>query len=584
MNDVSKVAVILCRKSGENAKEDDFEIQERICREYADSKGYRVYRVYHKSHSGQYSPWTRHVLQEAKDDIKSGKASVLIVRTLERLARDPAQAWYQLFEIENRCRGRVEAAQENLDRSSPIARMQLAVLIAAGDMERERITQRLTAGKLKRASRGHLTGGPNARYGYRYVDDVPGQRTAYVINPDTAPIVQRIFEQAGQGMPLRAIARGLNMDGIPTPLAYAASQQSVGARRVGKYWQVQQLRSILKDSRYAGHAVLFRYTTTRDDDTGKRSYTINENPMPAPSDTWPAIVTEEAFALATMRQDRQVAGRKPLIQALLRGHAYCGICGGTLGITTIKGGKATKYYCRSSSRVPTVDHCPGTEIRLETLDQDGWNAIKQLLLSRERFVTLLRERYAPKHDYRAYLESTAGALREKREELTKLSESIGLSPNATVHQTLIARMEQVAEDVEKLEKQHSEAQSVAESGNASEVWIQEVLTEIYGWAEVLSGPIKSATQDIDDAARAAEAWLDRVDALHSQASERVDALDTLPFEMKRVAVEASGIVVKLYPAGSPKRVHVSFDKSMSGTTIDTNASALVEVATPGRSR
>lgn len=581
---MAETCVILCRKSDENAKEDDFSIQEEVCREYAESKGYHVYRVYHESHSGQHSPWTRHVLQQAKDDMKSGKASVFIVRTLERLARDPAQAWYQLFEIENRYHGRVEATQENLDRSSPLARMQLAVLIAAGDMERERITQRLTAGKQKRAGRGHLTGGPNARYGCRYVDDVPGQRTAYVINPDTAPIVRRIFEQAGQGMALRAIARSLNVDGIPTPASYAASQGDTGTRRVGKYWQVEQLRSILKDSRYAGRAVLFRYKTTRDEDTGKRSYTLNEHPMPAPSEMWPAIVTEEMFSMATMRQQKQVAGRKPLIQALLRGHAYCALCGGTLSITTIHGGKATVYRCRH--RIPTDNMCPGVEIRQELLDERGWDAIKYLLASREKFVDLLRERYAPKHDYNAYLASTGGVLHEKQEELHKLSESVGLSPNATVRQTLIERMEQVAEDVERLEKQHQEAQRLAESGNATERWIQDVLDRIYGWANARhtawDAPVSA--NGVMPTAEDVQRWSDTVNSTITAHQEAIDALDVLPFDMRRVAIEASGIVVKLYPVGSPERVQVSFDVPTSGMTIDTNASALVEVATPGRNR
>lgn len=575
---MAETCVILCRKSNENAKEDDFSIQEQVCRAYAESKGYHVYRVYHESHSGQHSPWSRQVLQQAKDDIRSGKASILIVRTLDRLARDPAQAWFQLFEIENRYHGRVEAAEENLDRSSPLARMQLTILIEASGMERERVTQRLAAGKEKRARRGHLTGGPNARYGYRYVDDVPGQRTAYAINPDTAPIVRRIFEQAGQGMALRAIARSLNMDGIPTPASYAASQQDTGTRRVGKYWQVEQLRSILKDSRYAGRAVLFRYKTMRDENTGKRSYTLNEHPMPAPSEMWPAIVSEEMFSMASMRQQKQVAGRKPLIQALLRGHAYCALCGRTLSLTTIHGGKATVYRCRN--RMPTDSPCPGVEIRQELLDKRGWEAIKELLVSREKFVDLLRERYAPKHDYNAYLASTGGVLREKQEELRKLSESVGLSPNATVRQTLIERMEQVAEDVEKLEKQHQEAQRLAESGNATELWIQDVLKRIYGWADAVQrawdAPL-AAKVGVLPTHEEIQRWSDTVDSTMTAHWDAIDALDALPFDMKRVAIEASGIVVKLHPVGSSERVEVSFDVPTSGMTIDTNASAFMSI-------
>lgn len=379
-------------------------------------------------------------------------------------------------------------------------------------------------------------------------------------------------------MALRAIARGLNVDGIPTPATYAASQQDTGTRRVGKYWQVEQLRSILKDSRYAGRAVLFRYATTRDQNTGKRSHTLNEHPMPAPDETWPAIVTEEQFALATLRQQKQVAGRKPLIQALLRGHAYCGLCGGTLGVTTIQGGKATVYRCRQ--RVPGHT-CPGVEIRQETLDEYGWNALKYLMTAQEKFVALLRERYAPKHDYSAYLASTSGVLQEKQEELRTLSESVGLSLNATVRQTLIERMEQVAEDVERLEKQYQEAQRIAESGNATEHWIQEVLDHVYGWVETF-GDVMKAGADSGAPLQTREDVQRLVEKAENAANTRLNTLDSLPFDLKRIAVEASGIVVKLYPVGSEERIQVAFNQSISGTTIDSNDSALVEVATPGR--
>jgi site-specific DNA recombinase len=579
-----EMAVLFLRKSDENAEADDFDIQEDITRAYAESKGYGVYAVYREAHSGKHSPLTRTVLRQAINDIKSGHASVMVIRTYDRLARTIEQTYHIIYEVEQLYHGRIEAANEQLDRSSATAKIQFAVMAAASEMERDRIHERLAAGKQKRARRGHLTGGPNARYGYRYVDDVPGQRTAYAINPDTAPIVRRIFEQAGQGMALRAIARSLNVDGVPTPASYAASRQDTGTRRVGKYWQVEQLRSILKDSRYAGRAVLFRYKTERDEDTGKRSYTINEHPMPAPSEMWPAIVTEEMFSMAATRQQKQVAGRKPLIQALLRGHAYCALCGGTLSLTTIHGGKATVYRCRN--RVPTDNLCPGVEIRQELLDEQGWDAIKYLLASREKFADLLRERYAPKHDYNAYLAGTGGVLNEKQEELRKLSESVGLSPNATVRQTLIERMEQVAEEVERLEKQHREAQRLAESGNATELWIQEVLDRIYGWANAsrTAWDAPLSADGVVPTAEDAQRWLDTANSTITAHQEAIDALDALPFDMRRVAIEASGIVVKLHPVGSSERVEVSFDVPTSGMTIDTNASALVEVATPGRSR
>jgi hypothetical protein len=179
-------------------------------------------------------------------------------------------------------------------------------------------------------------------------------------------------------------------------------------------------------------------------------------------------------------------------------------------------------------------------------------------------VKLLRERFASTRDGEI-LASAAGALREKQEEQQTLAASIGLTTNAAVRQAIIAQMETVAEEVQKLEAAYQEAQQVEEREQAAEAWIQSTLDKIYGWRTT---------------------WAQTVDAETEMfyTTTPLPDLDELPFDLKRVAVEASGIVVKLYPVGSEERIQVAFNQSISGTTIDSNDSALVEVATPGRRR
>ena len=51
-----ETCVLYLRKSNPNADYEEFNIQERICREYAVKKGYAIHHVYREAHSGKYSP------------------------------------------------------------------------------------------------------------------------------------------------------------------------------------------------------------------------------------------------------------------------------------------------------------------------------------------------------------------------------------------------------------------------------------------------------------------------------------------------------------------------------------------------
>ncbi len=523
-----EMAVLFLRKSDENAEADDFDIQEDITRAYAESKGYGVYAVYREAHSGKHSPLTRTVLRQAINDIKAGRASVMVIRSYDRLARTIEQTYHIIFEVEQLYHGRIEAAKEQLDRESPTAKIQFAVMAAASEMERDRIYERMEAGKRKRAARGHLMGSPNPRYGYAWVDDQPGKRTAYAIDLETGPVVQRMFAMTGEGMSTRAIARELNKQGVATPSTYAARHGYGGKRQVAPYWHMQQVRVIVSDERYAGKPVAFRHKTTREYQGGQErlTRTLREDAVALSTDAWPALVTAEQFALAQRRLQANTAGRPPLLPALMRRHVFCGICGRVMSPQKING--RHRYMCRM--RVGDVaapaEACRAHSMLVEKADALGWNAVKYLLASREQFVALLRERFAHPDDG-AMLASAAGALREKQEELATLAGSVGLTTNATVRQSLIAQMESVAETVSKLEAQYRDTQRIADSEKAAEAWIQTTLDRIYGWVKEVGTGAEGTYP----------------------TAEQVAQFDALPFEVKRTAVEASGVKVNLFPTG-----------------------------------
>lgn len=152
-----------------------------------------------------------------------------------------------------------------------------------------------------------------------------GPDKRFEIDPATAPIVRRIFEEYSAGRPAKAIYTDLNRDGYRT------------AR--GKAFTKNSLRVILKNEKYAG---VYAYADIRD-----------EHGIPP-------IVDRELFDAAQRmlaRHHHTPAAAPTDGGFLLTGKLYCGECGqpmtGDSG--TSKGGSVYRYYTCNGRRRRTCD-------------------------------------------------------------------------------------------------------------------------------------------------------------------------------------------------------------------------------------
>ncbi|MBA2794370.1 MAG: recombinase family protein [Thermoleophilaceae bacterium] len=72
------------------------------------------------------------------------------------------------------------------------------------------LSESVTRAKRRQAERGEHLGGPMP-LGYRLAE-----KKWVVVDPETAPLVKRIFELASQGVPDAAVARTINQEGLRT--------------------------------------------------------------------------------------------------------------------------------------------------------------------------------------------------------------------------------------------------------------------------------------------------------------------------------------------------------------------------------
>ena len=155
------------------------------------------------------------------------------------------------------------------------------------------LSVKTTSAKVQMMKQGKYVGG-DAPFGYRMH---PTKRNALAIDPDSAKIVQRIFEAAVAGSNTSAIAQMLNDEDIPTPGQYF--QSKYGDTKKFNYmskkisWDVAMVLRVLKNQVYTGALVSHRRKSCG---VGSRK-TVPQEPIIVEG-THEAIISKETFLLA----------------------------------------------------------------------------------------------------------------------------------------------------------------------------------------------------------------------------------------------------------------------------------------------
>lgn len=187
------------------------------------------------------------------------------------------------------------------------------------------------------------------------------------IDPATAPIVQRIFDQVATGGSARQVALSLTREGVPTPTGR------------GVAWHVSTIRGILIHPVYAGDARAFRWAKTKR--RGKHQQRLKPDDQhvalqnAAPELVSPTIAAAAQAQLALNMKQATRNNRRPTEALLRAGYARCGYCGNSLAVSnrTLE----SYYRCNTASR--DTHDCPAAGIKVQELDNAVWNRVEQVL-------------------------------------------------------------------------------------------------------------------------------------------------------------------------------------------------------------
>jgi len=295
--------------------------------------------------------------------VRNRDVDVVVAHALDRLTRNQTHQGLLLSEAEH-AEVSLEFVTERLE-DTPEGRLLLSVRAFVAEIERVKIAERTQRGKRARVESGKYNVGCRAPYGYQWADHT---KARLIPNPDTAPVVQRIFRDLATGVSARQLSIKLNAEAVPTPSSRARA------------WYWSTIRVIVNNPVYFGEARAYRWSQQRL--KGRRRITRRRplDEQVAVPDAAPALVTREVAIAALDRlavnKSESTRNNKSPQSALLRaGYAKCGYCGNNLEVTFARGG--WMYRCSTHHR--DQHHCPYFSIMTHKLDDAVWGCVERIL-------------------------------------------------------------------------------------------------------------------------------------------------------------------------------------------------------------
>lgn len=259
----------------------------------------------------------------------------------------------------------------------------------AGKELRE-IRRRSIGGKLKNARAGFLNSG-SVPYGYRYVftDRNTRTRATMALDPVEAAIVRRIFEMALQHMSCRAIARVLNLEGIPSKRAGMVVRKErdgqdgrtpCAAKINSGKWGRTTVQQILKQPAYCG---TFAYHKRRPDQILIPCPAIIDQRM------WEAV--QQQLSCNKIMHSGPTGAKR---EYELTGLGLCLFCGHRIGTFPRRGLKAY-YRCNNITQHPPSRRIctDGPCIDKDHLEKTIWSAVWQTVTNGDTLARMIATAY-----------------------------------------------------------------------------------------------------------------------------------------------------------------------------------------------
>lgn len=245
-------------------------------------------------------------------DALGGKIDLIITKSVSRFARNTVDTLTTVRKLKEKG-VEVYFEKENIYTLDSKGELLITIMSSLAQEESRSISENVTWGQRKRFADGKVSLPYKQFLGYE-----KGEDGLPKIVEKEAKVVRKIYKLFLEGKNPSGIARYLTENKIPTP--------------AGKeVWQPSTVKSILKNEKYKGDAILQKSFTV-DFLTKKKKVNEGEVPQYYVENSHPAIISSEVFDLVQqeMKKRKKVKGYKTS-GSCFSGKIVCGECGSFYG-------------------------------------------------------------------------------------------------------------------------------------------------------------------------------------------------------------------------------------------------------------
>ena len=244
---------------------------------------------------------TRENFQRLLDDCRAGQIDMIITKSISRFARNTVTLLSTIRELKA-IGVDIYFEEQNIHSNGTDGEVLITLLASFAQEESHSNSENMKWRIKKNFEEGKPWDG--TLLGYRYKNGF------YVIEPEEAEIVKRIYREYLSGKGIVAISNGLNADGLKT--------------RYGKEWSHKGVIDILRNCTYTGNLLLQK--TYRNNYLEKKKL-INDGALPkySATDTHEAIISTEDFEAVQAEIARRAAKHAPKDKVYTNRYPYSGL-------------------------------------------------------------------------------------------------------------------------------------------------------------------------------------------------------------------------------------------------------------------
>ena len=342
-----KITALYCRISLDDGGDNEsmsISNQKSMLRDFAEKNGMFRYEYYvDDGYTGRN--FNRPAFQRMIADIEAGKVGCVVTKDLSRLGRNYIEAgsYIEIFFPQHKVR--YIAITDGVD---SLTRQEMDITPfknILNDMYSRDISKKVLAGRMARSRQGKFCGG---RPPFGLMRD-PQDKGHLILDPETAPIIRKIYDYALDGMGSMRIAKRLMEEKIPITQVRANTEFDANYYA----WGVTRICHILRNPFYKG-----AHLVCRTHQKGIRSNTYDI----IPREEWEviegcheAIVTPEEW-----EQVQDIIDRRPTIMKgnacpyynIFHGIIYCATCGKSMQVRYEKVGRTDRNRFTGKMREP----------------------------------------------------------------------------------------------------------------------------------------------------------------------------------------------------------------------------------------